>query len=147
MATRVIACPSCGKKNRMPDAADGTPRCGNCHKPLPWVTEAGTEDFGLIAEQARVPVVVDLWATWCGPCRMVSPALERVATDLAGQIKLVKVDVDRSPELSRRFDVQAVPTLLVLDHGALIARQTGAVPAPALRAWVEDAIAKHRGNA
>ena len=95
----------------------GSPRCGNCRGPLPWIAEAGDADFGQVAEQASLPVLVDLWATWCGPCRMVSPALEKVATDLAGRIKLVKVDVDASPALSRRFDIQAVPTLMVLDRG------------------------------
>lgn len=75
---------------------------------------------------------------------MVSPALERVARDLAGRIKLVKVDVDRSPRLARRFQVQAVPTLLPLDKGEVIARQAGAAPAPALRKWVEESVAARR---
>jgi thioredoxin 2 len=72
---------------------------------------------------------------------MVSPALEKVAADLAGRIKLVKVDVDASPQLSRRFEIMAVPTLLVMDRGEVIARQAGAAPAPVLHRWVEDALA------
>jgi thioredoxin 2 len=141
MDTKVVTCPRCGRKNRVPAAADGTPRCGNCGAPLPWIADATDDDFAEIAEHATIPVVVDLWATWCGPCRMVSPALEKVATDMAGRLKLVKVDVDSAPKLSERFAVRAVPTLLLINHGEVIARQAGAAPAPAIRAWVEQAIA------
>lgn len=144
--SQIIGCPSCGHRNRVPDAAAGTPRCGNCHSALPWMVAAGDDDFAEIAERADPFVLVDMWATWCGPCRMVSPALEEVARDLAGDIKLVKVDVDRAPGLAARFEVQAVPTLLVLDGGEVIARQAGAAPAPALRSWVEQAIAGRRAG-
>ena len=141
MTGSTVRCASCGRANRVPATAQGHPRCGSCRTPLPWITEAGDADFSSVAEQAGLPVLVDLWATWCGPCRMVSPALEQVATELAGRIKLVKVDVDRSPALARRFEVQAVPTLLILDRGQIIARQAGAAPAPALRQWVERTLA------
>ncbi|WP_127360864.1 thioredoxin [Actinacidiphila soli] len=141
---QTVTCPNCGRTNRVRAAAEGWPRCGNCKAPLPWIADAGDDDFAEIAEQAAPYVVVDLWAPWCGPCLMVSPALEQVARELAGQIKLVKVDIDRSPELARRFEVQAVPTLLVLHKGEVIARQTGAAPAHLLRPWVEGTIAGHR---
>ncbi|SHN27610.1 thioredoxin [Actinacidiphila paucisporea] len=144
---RAVACPTCGRTNRVPAAADGSPRCGNCATPLPWIAEAGDADFGKVAEQASLPVLVDLWATWCGPCRMVSPALEQVARDLAGRLKLVKVDIDKSPALARRFEVQAVPTLLILDHGRQVARQTGAAPANALRRWVDESLSASHGPA
>jgi thioredoxin 2 len=140
MAGELITCPHCGRRNRVPVAATGTPRCGNCHQALPWIVDAADGTFGEIAEKASVPVLVDLWAPWCGPCRMVSPALEQVATDLAGRIKLVKVNVDDSPRLQQRFGVQAIPTLLVLRDGQVAARQTGAAPAQALRAWVDQAL-------
>jgi thioredoxin 2 len=139
-SVRTVACANCGRTNRVPAAAEGSPRCGNCRAPLPWITEAGDADFGEVAERASLPVLVDLWATWCGPCRQVSPALEQVAKDLAGRIKLVKVDIDKSPLLARRFEVQAVPTLLVLDHGRPIARQAGAAPANALRQWLDKSL-------
>jgi thioredoxin 2 len=116
-------------------------RCGSCHQPLPWIVDATDADFAEIAEQAPVPVLVDLWAPWCGPCRMVSPALVQLATEQAGRLKLVKVNVDESPRLQQRFGVQAIPTLLVLRDGQVIARQTGAAPAPALRSWLDGALA------
>jgi thioredoxin 2 len=141
MSTRVVVCPNCGRKNRVPAVGAGVPRCGNCHAQLPWIADAGDDDFAQVAEAAQVPVLVDLWATWCGPCRMVSPALERVATEMAGRLKLVKVDIDRAPRLAGRFAVQAVPTLLILDRGRVVARHAGAAAAPVLKAWVERSLA------
>ena len=139
--SEIITCPNCGRKNRVPAAAAGTPRCGNCHKPLPWIVDAGDDDFAEVAEHASVPALIDLWAPWCGPCRMVSPALEQLATEMAGKLKLVKVNVDESPKLQQRFGVQAIPTLMVLRDGQVAARQTGAAPPAALRTWLEQALA------
>jgi thioredoxin 2 len=124
---------------------EGLPRCGNCGAELPWIADAGDQDFAEIAEQAEPIVLVDLWATWCEPCRKVGPALEEVARQMAGQVKLVKVDIDAAPRLAQRFAVQAVPTLLLLDRGEVIGRQAGAAPAAALRQWVEETIASHPG--
>jgi thioredoxin 2 len=124
----------------VPAVAEGAPRCGHCHQPLPWIVDAGDDTFAEVAEAASIPVVVDMWAPWCGPCRMVSPALAQVATELAGRIKLVKVNVDEAPKLQQRFTVQAIPTLLVLRQGQVVARQAGAAPAPALRTWIEAAV-------
>ena len=141
MSDEIVRCPNCGRRNRVPAAASGVPRCGNCHKPLPWIVNAGDETFAEVAERASVPVVVDLWAPWCGPCRMVSPALAQVAAEMAGRLKLVKVNVDDSPRLQQRFGVQSIPTLLVMREGKVTSRQVGAVPAAALRSWVEQALA------
>jgi thioredoxin 2 len=134
-------CQHCGRTNRVPAAAAGTPRCGKCHQPLPWIADADDTTFADLADAATIPVIVDLWAPWCGPCRTVSPALEQLARDLAGQVKLVKVNVDVSPRLSQRFGAQAIPTLLVLRGGRVVARRTGAAPLAALRAWVGNALA------
>ena len=138
----VVTCPHCGRRNRVPSVADGVPRCGNCHNSLPWIAEAGDDDFVAVAERASIPVLVDFWAPWCGPCRMVSPALEQLATERTGVIKLVKVDVDRAPALGQRFQIQAVPTLLVLRGGEVAARQAGAAPVAVLRRWLDDALAE-----
>src|SRR3984893_19411828 len=124
----LVTCPNCGRKNRVPAAAAGIPRCGNCHQPLPLIADANDDSFAEVAEAASLPVVVDLWPPWCGPCRMVSPALAQVATELAGQVKLVKVNVDDSPKIQQRFEVQAIPTLIVLRRGHAAARRCGASP-------------------
>ena len=89
-----------------------------------------------------MPVLVDFWATWCAPCRMVSPALEQLARELAGELKLVKIDCDAAPKLVERFSVQAVPTLLVMRDGQILSRQSGAAPLDALRRWVEEALGR-----
>jgi thioredoxin 2 len=143
--TSIVACANCGKRNRVPAAADSVPRCGNCHQPLPWIVDAGDDDFAAVVEHSPVPVLVDMWATWCGPCRMVSPALERIAVQRAGELKLAKVDVDTAPQLSQRFEVRAVPTLMVWRDGELLARQPGAAPEPALRSWLDQAL-QSQGN-
>jgi len=142
MKTITVVCEHCGHTNRLPVAAAGKPKCGNCHEPLPWVVDAGDDDFGEVAEKATMPVLVDLWATWCGPCRMVSPVLAQLARERAGKVKLVKVDIDKAPRLSQRFGVQAVPTLMVLRDGEVIARQSGAAPANVLRDWLDQALAQ-----
>lgn len=141
MTSTVVRCDHCEAQNRVPAAASGVPRCGKCHSPLPWIVDADDDTFTETAERATIPVVVDMWAVWCGPCRTVSPALEKVAKEMAGRIKLVKVDVDKAPMLAQRFSVQAVPTLILMREGQVIARQAGAAPAAVLRRWVEGALA------
>lgn len=140
MDTTIVVCPTCGSKNRVPAARHGVPKCGKCGSPLPWVVDATDESFDDVAGKATIPVLVDLWAPWCGPCRTVSPALEALARSEAGRFKLVKVDVDRSPALARRFEVQGIPTLLVLRDGQVVASRTGAAGEAALRAWLDSAI-------
>lgn|SRR5487761_1514902 len=137
----IVRCEKCGTKNRVPASASGVPKCGKCGSVLPWITEAGDDDFEEVAAASALPVLVDLWAEWCGPCRTVSPALEQLAHRMAGHLKLVRVDVDKSPTLARRFDVQSIPTLLLMDRGQVVSRQTGAAPAHALQRWVDSVLA------
>lgn len=140
MQAIIVQCPSCGRRNRVPATASGKPRCAQCQHWLPWVTEAGDADYIDVVEKSSVPVLVDLWAPWCGPCRMVSPALEQLAGERAGQLKLVKINVDTAPAVAQRFGVQAVPTLVVTEQGRVLARQSGAAPIAALRTWLDQAL-------
>lgn len=136
----IVVCGSCGTKNRVPVSATGTLRCAACHADVPWLVEAGENDFAAAAT-SRLPVLVDLWAPWCGPCRTVAPGVERAATELAGRLKVVKVNVDQAPGVSARFGVQGIPTLLVLRDGEPVGRQVGALPPDQLLAWVRSVIA------
>lgn len=137
MAAAVVTCPSCSTRNRVPAQASGVPRCPSCKSPLPWVAAADDETFDQVSDSSKVPVLVDLWAPWCGPCRQVSPLLEQLASERAGRLKLVKVNVDNSPMTQARFGVQAIPTLLLFRGGRQVGVQRGALPLPALRAWVD----------
>jgi thioredoxin 2 len=139
-ANDVMPCPNCGKKNRVPAAAKGTPRCANCHESLPWIADADDQSFGDVVNSSKVPVLLDLWAPWCGPCRVVSPALETLARENAGAVKLVKVNVDEAPGIAQRFSAQSIPTLVVLRQGEVVARQIGAAPEPQLRQWLRAAL-------
>ncbi|RCG31614.1 thioredoxin [Sphaerisporangium album] len=139
-SSSVVSCPKCGRGNRVPAASGGRPRCGDCGEPLPWIADAGDGDFAEVVEASSVPVVVDFWAEWCGPCRVVSPVLEQLAHELAGRIKLVKVDVDKAPKLAERYGIQAVPTLMIMKDGQVAAQRAGAASGPALRAWIDQTL-------
>ena len=132
----IVACPSCGARNRVPPSASGSPVCASCKTALPWLVEATAADVDDVLH-ATVPVIVDLWAPWCGPCRMIAPILEQAARDRAGHLKVVKVNVDELPEVSARYGVQGIPTLLLLDRGREVSRQVGALPAHALDRWLD----------
>jgi thioredoxin 2 len=137
---KVVTCSSCGTRNRVPFAGLGRVRCSNCHADLPWLVEASDPTFDE-AVASRMLVLVDVWAVWCAPCRAIAPVVEQLSRELAGRLKVVKVDADRSPVVSRRHNVTAIPTLLLYRDGVEVSRQVGAVPAPRLRAWVESALA------
>lgn len=127
MSSRVVVCPSCRTKNRVPAAAAGIPRCANCKTKLPWVVEATDADFDEIVTTGPV-VLVDLWAAWCGPCRMVAPILEQLAAEHAGDLKVVKVDVEANPQLATRFQARSIPLLLLMTDGEIRERVVGAQP-------------------
>jgi thioredoxin 2 len=139
MASRVVACPSCGTKNRVPAAAAGHPRCASCKTTLPWIADATDVDLSAALDTHQL-VLLDLWAPWCAPCRMVAPVLEKLAGRFAGQVKVVKVNVDHNPATASRFDASSIPTLVLLRDGAVVRRIVGAQPEPVLTREVEQAL-------
>jgi thioredoxin 2 len=138
--SQIIVCPDCGRKNRVPDAAPGKPSCAICHSPLPWSVTAGDDTFDRVAAGSDLPVLVDLWAPWCGPCTVVSPLVERASQAFAGRLKVYKENVDEAPGVASRFGARGIPTLLLLDHGRELSRQVGAVPWQQLERWIQSTL-------
>ena len=135
----VVRCPACGKKNRVPVSAKGVPRCAQCKASVPWLVDADDTDFAAAA-QTKLPVLVDLWAPWCGPCRTMAPGLEKLAADMAGALKIIKVNVDESPRMAAKYGAQSIPTLVILENGKKLATQVGALPADRLKTWVQTTV-------
>ena len=123
----IIACPSCATKNRVKPTSSGTPRCAECKQPLPWIVPADESSFAAETESS-VPVLVDFWAPWCGPCRMVEPVLSQLAAERAGALKVVKVNVDENPALASRFQAMSIPLLVMMREGREVDRIVGAAP-------------------
>lgn len=141
MSSEITTCRGCGGKNRLGTPPVGqVPRCGRCQEPLPWVVSASDADFEA-AVNSPTPVVVDLWAPWCGPCRALTPILEEIAADNAGALKVVKVNVDQSPVIQQRFGAQSIPMLVLLQAGKKVDTSVGAKPKPALQAWIQPFLA------
>ena len=136
----VLTCPNCGARNTIRPNPRGSPHCGTCGRPLPWVVDATDATFDLEATTTAT-VLVDLWAAWCGPCRFVSPILEELARDWAGRLKVIKVDVDKNPRLQQRFAAMSIPTMVVMKDGREIDRIVGAAPKPALEARIRPHVA------
>ena len=128
----VLVCADCGKKNKIRPSERGTPHCGSCGQPLAWVVDATDATFPYEA-RASVAVLVDLWAPWCGPCRVVGPMLEVLAREYAGRIKVVKVNVDENPMLAQQFGASSIPTMIVIKGDRVVDRIVGAVPASDLK--------------
>ena len=139
----VLICTECGKRNRIAyERLQQTFRCGSCHTGLPAVSEplgVQTEStFGTLIGSSSVPVLVDFWAEWCGPCKMLGPELARVAAEGQGQRIVAKVNTDLLPEVAQRFRINSIPTLILFDSGKEIARQSGAMPAAAIRHFIQQ---------
>ena len=145
IAAEIVVCSACGQKNRVRAAATGVPHCAKCGRPLPWLAETTAAEFRAAVEESPLPVLIDFWAPWCAPCRIVAPVVKQLATDLAGKLKVVKVNTDEVPELGTRFEVRGIPTLVLFDGGKQLDRVTGALPGPQLRSWVESRLRSKPG--
>ena len=122
-----LSCAACGKKNRIRPAERGSPHCGACGEPLPWLVNATDASFAYEA-RSSVAILVDLWAPWCGPCRVIGPMLENMAAEYAGRIKVVKVNVDENPALAQQFQATSIPTMIVIKDERVVDRIVGALP-------------------
>jgi thioredoxin 2 len=139
----IRTCKVCGRKNRIPakHLAD-TGRCGNCKSALPPIDEpldVDVEQFDQITQQARVPVLADFWAAWCGPCKMAAPEVAQTAKDMAGKAIVIKVDTERFPQLSARFNVRGIPYFAVFESGRAVVQQAGLVNHDQMESWLRNA--------
>jgi len=125
---QIIRCPKCGAKNRVVPGGQGEPVCGRCKTPLtaeihPLIVT--DQNFAEEVERSPLPVLVDFWAAWCGPCRTVAPTIEQLAKELSGKVRVGKLDIDANQMTASRFNVQSIPTLLVLKDGKEVDRLVG----------------------
>ena len=142
----IRTCKACGRKNRIPakHLADAG-RSGNCKSALAPVDEpldVDVEQFDEIIQHARVPVLADFWAAWCGPCKMAAPEVAQTAKDMAGKAIVLKVDTERFPQLSARFNVRGIPYFAVFQSGKAVVQQAGLVNHDQMEMWLKNAAVR-----
>lgn len=139
----IRSCPSCHAKNRIPAAhLTDTGKCGQCKQALPppdRPIDADTSIFNEVLNGASAPVLVDFWAAWCGPCKMVAPEVAKTAREMAGRAIVLKVDTERHPDLAQRYRVQGIPNFVVLKKGKVVMQQAGAVRSDEMQRWLGQA--------
>ncbi len=141
--TRKVACPYCGAVNRIPaDRLDDNPRCGKCSRDIfaARPVELGGSDFRKLVLESEIPVLVDFWAPWCGPCKMMAPAFEKAAVALEPRVRLAKLNTDEEQQIAMQYEIRSIPTMILFKNGEVVGRHSGAMMGGDIERWVSQQL-------